>query len=104
MPMALSSSAGPSRIIMVTKALRQNHGLNDERVTVRNSFAPAHRAAATIHNTSIHRFASIERPPQISIAIHAPINVDPTISRPAERAWMELACWPSITDFMTIAT
>src|SRR3954470_13830739 len=90
LPAALSSMAGPSRISMVTRALRQYEGGDDVALTP-NSLAPAQSAAAIISSISIHSVGRNDRPNQSSAAIDPPISVDPTNSRPAERALMEPA-------------
>ena len=64
---------------MVINALTQNDGGSDVGLT-RKSLAPAQSAAATIHNVSIHRFGRSDRPNQTTVAMSAPINVDPTSS------------------------
>ena len=84
---------------MVTRALLQNEGGSAEasRPKIR---APLQSAAAAIHSTSIHRVGNIARPNQARVAMPAPARVEPTSIRPAERAPVAPACWPSSTDLM----
>src|SRR5204862_6058530 len=91
LPLAESSIAGPSRIIIVISASRQNAGGHDVG-RAPNSLAPAQRVTAISHNISIHRLGRIDRPIQTASAIAAPASVDPTNIFPAERALTVLAC------------
>jgi hypothetical protein len=94
LPTAASSMAGPSRISIVTRALLQNVGGEDVALAP-NSRRPAHNAAPTIHNISIHRVGHIDRPSHTARAMPAAISVEPTSSRPAEPVPVEPACCPS---------
>src|SRR4051794_12175218 len=91
LPVALSSIAGPNRINAVMSALLQKEGgYADLRAP--NSRAPVHSAARIIHSISIHRLGSSERPIHNTAAISAPMNVEPTSSRPASLALVSSAC------------
>ena len=68
-----------------------------------NSADPAHSAAAISHSISIQRLGHIDSPVQTAAATAAPISVEPTSSRPAWRASVSPACWPSATVFMIAA-
>ena len=91
LPLALSSIAGPNKISMVIRALLQNEGGNTVALTPK-SLAPAQSVTATIHSINIHRLDHRDKPIQTSAAIQPPIKVEPTNSRPAERALVEPAC------------